>query len=102
MCNENHAGIFVVIDSRSFVAVAEMQDTSTAAISRQVSGLKGYLGARLLNRTTRRISLTESGRNIIPEHKVFLTICPRRKQHNDISKLITIVSVYTIIKTTEI
>lgn len=51
----------MIIDSRNFVAAAEMQDTSTAAISRQVSGLEGYLGARLLNRTTRRISLTESG-----------------------------------------
>jgi DNA-binding transcriptional LysR family regulator len=50
-----------VVDSGSFVAAAEMHDTSTAAISRQVSGLEGYLGARLLNRTTRRISLTESG-----------------------------------------
>ena len=51
----------MIIDSRNFVAAAEMQDTSTTAISRQVSGLEGYLGARLLNRTTRRISLTESG-----------------------------------------
>lgn len=50
-----------VVDSGSFVSAAEMLDTSTAAISRQVSGLEGHLGARLLNRTTRRISLTESG-----------------------------------------
>lgn len=50
-----------VVDSGSFVSAAEMLDTSTAAISRQVSGLESRLGARLLNRTTRRISLTESG-----------------------------------------
>nr|WP_321239265.1 LysR family transcriptional regulator [uncultured Tolumonas sp.] len=50
-----------VVDSGSFVSAAEMLDTSTAAISRQVSGLESHLGARLLNRTTRRISLTESG-----------------------------------------
>lgn len=50
-----------VVDSGNFVSAAEMLDTSTAAISRQVSGLESHLGARLLNRTTRRISLTESG-----------------------------------------
>lgn len=50
-----------VVDKGSFVTAAEMLDTSTAAISRQISGLETHLGARLLNRTTRRLSLTDVG-----------------------------------------
>lgn len=50
-----------VVDSGSFVRAAEALDTSTAAISRQIGALEAYLGARLLNRTTRRLSLTDAG-----------------------------------------
>lgn len=50
-----------VVESGNFVSAAEQLDTSTAAISRQVSGLETHLGARLLNRTTRRLSLTDAG-----------------------------------------
>lgn len=45
----------------SFVAVAEKFDTSSAAISRQIAALETHLGARLVHRTTRRLSLTEAG-----------------------------------------
>lgn len=34
---------------------------STSSLSRQIAELEQHLGARLLNRTTRRLSLTESG-----------------------------------------
>ena len=56
---------------RAFVAVAEAQSFSNAAralriaksaVSRQVSDLESDLGARLLHRTTRSLSLTEAGR----------------------------------------
>lgn len=50
-----------VVESGNFVSAAEQLDTSTAAMSRQVSGLETHLGARLLNRTTRRLSLTDAG-----------------------------------------
>jgi len=49
------------IEGGSFVAAANMLDTSTAAVSRQVAALETHLGARLINRTTRRLSLTEPG-----------------------------------------
>lgn len=45
----------------SFVAVADKQGTSTAAVSRQIAALEAHLGVRLLHRTTRRLSLTEAG-----------------------------------------
>jgi Transcriptional regulator len=61
-----------VVDSGSFVAAAEMQDSSTAAISRQISGLESHLGARLLHRTTRRISLTSAGQEYVARAKVIL------------------------------
>lgn len=50
-----------VVDKGNFVSAAEMLDTSTAAISRQISGLESHLGVRLLHRTTRRLSLTDIG-----------------------------------------
>ena len=55
--------IFVeVVNSGSFTAAAEKIGLSRAQISKSVMLLEQYLGTRLLNRTTRRISLTEPGR----------------------------------------
>ena len=51
-----------VVEHGSFAAAADRLDQSTSAVSRWVAQLEGHLQARLLNRTTRRISLTESGR----------------------------------------
>lgn len=54
--------IFVtVVDSASFSAAANVLGTTVAAVSRRVKALEQRLGTRLLNRTTRRISLTEAG-----------------------------------------
>lgn len=50
-----------VVESGTFVAAAERLGTSTSSLSRQIAELEQHLGARLLNRTTRRLSLTESG-----------------------------------------
>ena len=50
-----------VVESGSFVAAAERLGLSTSSLSRQIAELEQHLGARLLNRTTRRLSLTESG-----------------------------------------
>lgn len=51
-----------VVESSSFVRAAERLGLSTTAVSRQVAELEGHLQTRLLQRTTRRISLTETGR----------------------------------------
>ena len=50
-----------VVEAGSFARAADRLDLSVSAISRQVSELEAHLGVRLLNRTTRRLSLTESG-----------------------------------------
>ena len=50
-----------VVESGTFVATADRLALSTSSLSRQIAELEQHLGARLLNRTTRRLSLTESG-----------------------------------------
>lgn len=50
-----------VVETGSFARAAERLGASVSAVSRQVGELESHLGARLLNRTTRRLSLTESG-----------------------------------------
>ena len=51
-----------VVETGSFARAAERLDVSVSSVSRHVSLLEAHLDARLLNRTTRRLSLTESGR----------------------------------------
>lgn len=52
-----------VVEAHSFVAAAETLGMSASAISKAVSRLEERLGARLLNRTTRSLSLTDLGTN---------------------------------------
>lgn len=51
-----------VVNAGSFVKAADMLDTSKAAVSRHVAELEQRIGTRLLNRTTRKLSLTDDGR----------------------------------------
>lgn len=50
-----------VVEAHSFVAAAQTLGMSPSAISKAVSRLEERLGARLLNRTTRSLSLTDLG-----------------------------------------
>ena len=50
-----------VVDAGSFVGAAAALTMSKAAVSRYVGDLETRLGVRLLNRTTRSLSLTEEG-----------------------------------------
>ncbi len=50
-----------VADSGSFAKAADRLGLSRASVTRQVAQLEDHLGSRLLNRTTRRLSLTEAG-----------------------------------------
>jgi len=62
MVDLNGYAIFAkVAELGGFTAAADALGQSKSMISRQVSALEDQLGVRLLNRTTRRISLTEAG-----------------------------------------
>src|SRR5512142_795420 len=50
-----------VVDAGSFAKAAERLDLSRGMTSRYVAQVEAHLGVRLLNRTTRRLSLTEAG-----------------------------------------
>ena len=50
-----------VVNSGSFIKAADRLNISKAVVSRLVLDLEAQLGTRLLNRTTRRLSLTDSG-----------------------------------------
>lgn len=56
-----------VVEQESFSAAAETLGLSKSAVSKQISRLEQRLGAQLLQRTTRKLSLTETGR-IVLEH----------------------------------
>jgi len=54
--------VFVaVVERGSFSGASEPLQLSRATISKHIAALENGLGGRLLNRTTRRISLTEAG-----------------------------------------
>jgi LysR family transcriptional regulator for bpeEF and oprC len=50
-----------VVEAHSFVAAAQSLGMSASAISKAVTRLEERLGARLLNRTTRSLSMTDTG-----------------------------------------
>ena len=49
------------VEQGSFVRAAEIMSLSNAVVTRYIVDLENHLGTRLLNRSTRRLSLTESG-----------------------------------------
>src|SRR5271170_2218923 len=51
-----------VVDSGGFSAAGRRLNMSTTMVSNHIQALEERLGARLLNRTTRKVSLTEVGR----------------------------------------
>ncbi len=50
-----------VVDEGGFAAAARAMDMSAPVVTRLVADLEDHLGTRLLQRTTRRLSLTEAG-----------------------------------------
>src|ERR1700676_1020847 len=51
-----------VVDFGSYTAAAKALGLQTSKLSRRIAALEGELGVRLINRTTRRLSLTEAGK----------------------------------------
>jgi DNA-binding transcriptional LysR family regulator len=62
-----------VVQTGSFSAAAETLDLSKAMVSKHIHALEDLLGARLLNRTNRRLHLTEAGATYLELCKPILT-----------------------------
>lgn len=61
-----------VVESGSFVTAAERLEISTATVSKRIIHIEQRLGVRLLNRNTRKLSLTDSGRLYFERCKTIL------------------------------
>ncbi len=65
--------VFVAVVSRQgFARAAEALDTSPANVTRYVADLEAHLGTRLLNRHSRKLSLTESGEALYERARAIL------------------------------
>jgi DNA-binding transcriptional LysR family regulator len=63
---------FSVVEANSFAAAAQRLETTPASVSRHVKALEQRLGVRLLQRTTRKLSLTEAGEHYYREGRRLL------------------------------
>jgi DNA-binding transcriptional LysR family regulator len=61
-----------VVNSGSFAAAAHRLNMSPAMVTNHVRALEERLGARLLNRTTRKLSLTEAGKSYFDQCALIL------------------------------
>lgn len=64
----NAMAIFVAVaDQGSFTGAASQLGLSKAQVSKQIQALEHHVGVRLLNRTTRRLHLTELGQRYVED-----------------------------------
>ena len=61
-----------VVDKQGFASAARGLDLAPAVVTKQVAELEAHLGARLLNRTTRRMSLTDVGETYLEQARQIL------------------------------
>ena len=67
------AVLVAVVDEQSLVAAARRLRRSPPAVTRALSALENRVGARLVERTTRRLSPTEAGRKLADESRALLS-----------------------------
>jgi DNA-binding transcriptional LysR family regulator len=63
-----------VAEAASFTAAAQQLDITTAQASRAVTDLEAHLRTRLLNRTTRRVALTDAGNRYLARCKEVIAL----------------------------
>jgi DNA-binding transcriptional LysR family regulator len=63
-----------IVDRGSLTKAAEALDLSRAMVSRHLEAIERWLGARLLHRTTRRVSLSEAGHEALPRLRQMLEL----------------------------
>lgn len=72
--------VFVsIVDSGSQSAAAEQLDLSRPVVSRYLAELEEWAGARLLHRTTRKLSLTAAGAEMLPRCRQMLELATDMK-----------------------
>ncbi|VTP61190.1 HTH-type transcriptional regulator tdfR [Serratia rubidaea] len=54
-----------VVDSGSFVSAARLLNIPKSTVTRHIQALEHELGAKLLNRTSRTLNLTEQGQILL-------------------------------------
>ena len=66
--------VLTVVDAGGFSAAAETLDVQVAKVSRSVSKVESQLGVSIFNRTTRRVELTEEGRQFVDSVRLGLQV----------------------------
>ncbi|MFM0738179.1 LysR substrate-binding domain-containing protein [Paraburkholderia xenovorans] len=64
--------LVLVIEHRGFTAAGEVLGVSKSHLSRRITGLEANLGVRLLQRTSRRLSLTDAGQALYEHGRAML------------------------------
>lgn len=64
--------LLAVVDAGGFSAAAEVLDIQVARVSRAVSKIEKQLGVSIFNRTTRRVQLTDEGRQFVTAIRIGL------------------------------
>ena len=69
-----------IVDSHSVSRAAERLAISTAAASKLLSRLEGKLETTLLNRTTRRLELTEEGQTFLAQARQIVALAEESEE----------------------
>ena len=69
---ESMSILVTAVEAGSLSAAARRLGTPLATVSRKVSELEAYLKTRLLNRSSRRLTLTDAGRSYVAACKRIL------------------------------